>query len=180
MSRVGKKPIPLPSGVTVEVADGQIRVSGSQGALTQALHPDVSLRIDEGVVLVERASDQRKHRALHGLMRALVANMVTGVSEGFTKTLELVGYRVQQVGQGVNLQLGFSHPVVVEPLEGVTLEVEGNNVVHVRGIDKQMVGEQAARIRRLRPPDSYKGKGVRYRGEQIKLKPGKSAAGRAG
>ena len=129
--------------------------------------------------MIERASDEREQRALHGLTRALSGNMVTGVHDGFTRTLELVGYRLQAQGKSVNLQLGFSHPVIVEPMEGVAFEVEGNNRLHISGIDKQIVGEQAARIRSLRPPDAYKGKGVRYAGEQVRLKPGKSAAKRA-
>ena len=179
MSRIGKKPIPLPSGVTIEVSEEEVAVRGGRGVLTQAVNRDIMVRQEDGQILVERPSDQRKHRALHGLTRSLIANMVTGVSEGFTRTLELVGYRVQAQGESLNLQLGFSHPVVVEPLEGVTFEVEGNNRIHVRGNDKQIVGEMAARIRRIRPPDAYKGKGVRYAGERLRLKPGKSGA-RAG
>ncbi|MCH7483215.1 MAG: 50S ribosomal protein L6 [Chloroflexi bacterium] len=176
MSRVGKQPIAIPSGVTVAIGDAQVTVKGSRGELRQAVHPDIIVREEEGRILVERPSDQRHHRALHGLTRALIANMVMGVSDGFARTLELVGYRVQQQGAGINMQLGFSHQVVVEPMDGITLEVEGNNLIHVRGIDKQVVGEQAARIRRFRPPDAYKGKGVRYQGEKLRLKPGKSAA----
>ncbi|MCE2469298.1 MAG: 50S ribosomal protein L6 [Dehalococcoidia bacterium] len=179
MSRIGKQPIPVPGGVSVELGEGEVVVKGPGGELRQAVHPDIAVRMEDGRVLVERPSDHRRHRALHGLTRALIANMVTGVNEGFSRTLEVVGYRVQQQGDNVNLQLGFSHPVVVSPMEGVTFQVEGNNVLHVRGVDKQRVGEQAAQIRRLRPPDAYKGKGVRYRGEQLRLKPGKSAAGRA-
>ena len=180
MSRIGKQPIPLPNGVSIEVSEGEVVVKGRGGELRQAVDQDIAVRVEDGRVLVERPSDHRRHRALHGLTRALIANMVTGVDQGFSRTLEIVGYRVQQQGDNVNLQLGFSHPVVVAPMEGVTFEVEGNNVLHVRGADKQRVGEQAAQIRRLRPPDAYKGKGVRYRGEQLRLKPGKSAAGRAG
>ncbi|MDE2765768.1 MAG: 50S ribosomal protein L6 [Chloroflexota bacterium] len=180
MSRIGKQPIPLPNGVSIEVGEGEVVVKGRGGELRQAVDQDIAVRVEDGRVLVERPSDHRRHRALHGLTRALIANMVTGVDQGFSRTLEIVGYRVQQQGDNVNLQLGFSHPVVVAPMEGVTFEVEGNNVLHVRGPDKQRVGEQAAQIRRLRPPDAYKGKGVRYRGEQLRLKPGKSAAGRAG
>lgn len=179
MSRIGKKPIPIPSGVSVEATGGEVVVKGAKGELRQAVNPGIAIREENGALVVTRASDERRHRALHGLTRALVANMVTGVSDGFTRTLELVGYRVQAQGRSVNLQLGFSHPVVIEPPDGVEFEVEGNNRVHVRGADKQAVGEQAARIRRLRPPDAYKGKGVRYAGEQIRLKPGKSAGKRA-
>ena len=179
MSRVGKKPIPIPSGVSVEVADGEVIVTGARGELRQAVNPAISVQEEDGALVVRRSSDNREHRALHGLTRALVANMVTGVNEGFTRTMELVGYRVQAQGSAVNMQLGFSHPVVIEPMDGVVFEVEGVNRIHVRGIDKQIVGEQAARLRRLRPPDAYKGKGVRYMGEQVRLKPGKSAAKRS-
>ena len=179
MSRIGKKPIPIPNGVSVETTGEEVVVRGAKGELRQSVSPGVTVREEDGAIVVSRASDERRHRALHGLTRALVANMVTGVSDGFTRTLVLVGYRVQAQGRAVNLQLGFSHPVVIDPMEGVEFEVEGNNRVHVRGVDKQIVGEQAARIRRLRPPDAYKGKGVRYAGEQIRLKPGKSAGKRA-
>ena len=179
MSRVGKKPIPIPSGVSVEVADGEVIVTGARGELRQAVNPAISVQEEDGALVVQRSSDNREHRALHGLTRALLANMVTGVNEGFTRTMELVGYRVQAQGSAVNMQLGFSHPVVIEPMDGVVFEVEGVNRIHVRGIDKQIVGEQAARLRRLRPPDAYKGKGVRYMGEQVRLKPGKSAAKRS-
>tara|TARA_A100001037_G_scaffold305614_1_gene346493 strand:- start:26433 stop:26972 length:540 start_codon:yes stop_codon:yes gene_type:complete len=179
VSRIGNKPINIPSGVSVERTGEEIVVKGSKGELRQRIDAGIQVRQENDTVFVERSSDQREQRALHGLTRALVANMVTGVHEGFTRTLELVGYRLQAQGNGVNIQLGFSHPVIIEPMDGITFEVEGNNRLHIRGIDKQIVGEQAARIRRLRPPDAYKGKGVRYAGEQIRLKPGKSAAKRA-
>ena len=179
MSRIGRKPIPIPDGVSITVAEREVVVTGPKGELRQAVHPAITLREEEGTVVVERASDQREHRALHGLTRALVANMVTGVNDGFTRSLELVGYRVQALGTGVNLQLGFSHPVVIEPMDGIEFQVEGNNRLHIRGTDKQVVGEQAAQIRRLRPPDAYKGKGVRYAGERVRLKAGKSAGKRA-
>ena len=176
MSRIGKKPIPIPSGVSLDVGEAEVVVKGQRGELRQTVDPDIVVREENGQIIVERPSDGRRHRALHGLTRALIANMVTGVSDGFTRTLELVGYRVQAQGERINLQLGFSHPVVVDPMDGVTFEVEGNNRIHVRGISKQTVGEQAAQIRRLRPPDAYKGKGIRYQGEQIRLKAGKSGA----
>jgi large subunit ribosomal protein L6 len=176
MSRVGKKPIPIPAGVTIEIGDDAVAVKGKGGELRQAVSPAITVREVDGQIVVERSSDHRDHRALHGLTRALIANMITGVNEGFTRTLELVGYRVQAQGGSLNLQIGYSHPVVVEPMDGVAFEVEGNNRIHVRGIDKQVVGEMAARIRRIRPPDSYKGKGVRYAGEKLRLKPGKSGA----
>lgn len=175
MSRVGKKPIPIPSGVTVDIAENAVTIQGVKGLLSQTFNPDIVVRVEEGNILVERPDDQREHRALHGLTRALIANMVTGVSDGFSKTLEIVGYRCQQLGSGVNLQVGYSHEVQMTPLEGVQLEVEGNNRIHVRGSDKQLVGEMAAQIRKVRPPDSYKGKGIRYSNEVVRLKPGKSA-----
>lgn len=177
MSRVGQKLIPIPSGVEVQVAESTVTMKGPQGTLGQAVHADMRVQISDGQLTVARPSDQRRHRALHGLTRALLANMVTGVTQGFQITLELqgVGYRVQKAGQGITLQVGYSHTVEVQPLPGVTLEVEGNNRIHVRGIDKQRVGEMSARIRRVRPPDAYKGKGIRYAGEVVRLKPGKSA-----
>ncbi len=179
MSRVGKKPISIPSGVSVEIAGEEVVVTGARGELRHTLNQGISVQEEDGSLVIRRESDARGHRALHGLTRALLANMVTGVSDGFTRTMELVGYRVQAQGNAVNMQLGFSHPVVIEPMDGVVFEVEGVNRIHVRGIDKQIVGEQAARLRRLRPPDSYKGKGVRYMGERVRLKPGKSAAKRS-
>lgn len=175
MSRIGKQPVLIPQGVSVEVVESTVQVHGSLGTLKQAFQPNLTVRVVDGHVIVERKNDSRAQRAFHGLTRALIANMVVGVSEGFTKTLDIVGYRVQQVGQGVNLQVGYSHPVVMQPEPGVTLEVEGNNRIHVRGADKQRVGELAAQIRRVRPPDAYKGKGVRYLGERVVLKPGKTA-----
>ena len=176
MSRIGNKPIPLPDGVTVDIQGNDVLVKGSRGELRHAVNAEITVREQDGQLLVERHTDQRQHRALHGLTRALLANMVIGVSVGYTRSLELFGYRVQAVGDGLNLQLGFSRPVHMAPLDGITFEVEGNNRIHIRGIDKQVVGEMAARIRRLRPPDSYKGKGVRYLGERLRLKPGKSGA----
>ena len=176
MSRVGRMPITVPSGVSVDVVSGEVTVRGPGGTLHQRVHPGLHVLQEESQVHVERPNDSRQFRALHGLTRALIANMVTGVSEGFTRSLELVGYRVQQSGEGITLQVGYSHTVDIQPMEGVRLEVEGNNRIHVRGTDKQVVGEMAARIRRVRPPDAYKGKGVRYLGEVLRLKPGKSAA----
>jgi large subunit ribosomal protein L6 len=176
MSRIGKKVIPLPAGVTVVVNAGEVVVTGKGGELRQTYNTDITITEQDGVIAVTRPSDRKDHRSLHGLYRALIANMVVGVNEGYTRTLDLVGYRVQAQGKGINLQIGYSHPVVIEPMAGVTFEVEGNNRVHIRGIDKQIVGEMAAQIRRLRPPDAYKGKGIRYLGERITLKAGKSGA----
>jgi large subunit ribosomal protein L6 len=151
------------------------------GTLTQIYHPEVKVRIADGEVLVERMSERKFHRSLHGLTRSLIANAITGVIEGYSKTMELmgVGYRVQQTGGGITLSVGYSHTVEIPPIEGVTLEVEGNNRVHVRGIDKQKVGLLAARIRKVRKPNAYKEKGIKYAGEVLRYKPGKSAARKA-
>ena len=181
LSRIGRKPIPLPSGVAVDVGYGEVTVSGPRGTLTQSYHPDVAVRVEDGEVIVERLSERKFHRSLHGLTRSLISNAVTGVTDGYTRTLELmgVGYRVQASGDGVVLNVGYSHPVEIHPPEGVTMEVEGNNRIHVRGIDKQKVGQLAARVRKVRPPNAYKEKGIRYQGEVLRFKPGKSAARKA-
>ena len=181
LSRIGRKTIPVPSGVTVDVGYGEVTVSGPRGTIIQAYHPDVVVRVEESEIVVERLSERKFHHALHGLTRSLIANAVTGVTDGYTRTLELmgVGYRVQASGDGVVLSVGYSHPVEIHPPEGVTMEVEGNNRIHVRGIDKQKVGQVAARVRRVRPPNAYKEKGIRYQGELLRFKPGKSAARKA-
>jgi large subunit ribosomal protein L6 len=178
MSRIGQAPIPLPSSVTVTVGPELVGVKGPRGELSLRVNSAISVEVSDSVINVSRPSDSREHRSLHGLTRSLVFNMVTGVTEGFQKTLDLVGvgYRVQQSGQDIVLQVGFSHPVNIKPLPGVTLEVEGNNRINVSGNDKQMVGEVAAQIRKVRPPNAYTGKGVRYSDERVRLKPGKSAA----
>jgi large subunit ribosomal protein L6 len=181
LSRIGRKPIPIPGGVEVEVNYGGVTVTGPRGTLTQNYHPEVTVRVEAGEVLVERLSERKFHHSLHGLTRSLIANAIVGVTDGYTKTLELmgVGYRVQQSGEGIVLNVGYSHPVEIQPREGVTLEVEGNNRVHVRGIDKQKVGELAAQVRKVRPPNAYKEKGIRYQGEILHFKPGKAAARKA-
>ena len=181
LSRIGRKTIPIPNGVTVDVGYGEVTVTGPRGVLTQSYHPDVVVKVEDGQIVVERLSERKFHHALHGLTRSLVANAVVGVTDGYSKTLELmgVGYRVQAAGDGVILNVGYSHPVEFHPPEGVTMEVEGNNRVHVRGIDKQKVGQLAARVRRVRPPNAYKEKGIRYQGELLRFKPGKSAARKA-
>ena len=181
LSRIGRKAIPVPSGVEIEIRYGGVTVIGPRGTINQNYHPEVTVKLEQGEVLVERLSERKFHHSLHGLTRSLIANAVTGVTDGYTKTMELmgVGYRVQQNGEGITLNVGYSHPVDVNPLEGVTLEVEGNNRVHVRGIDKQRVGEVAARIRKVRPPNAYKEKGIRYQGEVLRFKPGKAAARKA-
>lgn len=180
MSRIGRQPIPISPKVQVTIDGSHVVVKGPKGELALDVHPDLRLHLDDGKLIVTRPTDQPHHRALHGLTRALLANMVTGVEHGFTKTLELqgVGYRAQQAGSKVQLSLGFSHPVEVEPPPGITLEVEGTSRIHVRGIDKQLVGQVAANIRSLRPPEPYKGKGIRYADERVRRKAGKAGKAR--
>ena len=181
LSRVGRQPIPLPDGVTVEVIYGGVVVSGPRGTVTQKYHPEVKVSVENNEVIVERLTDRKFHHSLHGLTRSLIANAVVGVTEGYNRTLELmgVGYRVQQNGDGITLSVGYSHTVNVFPEEGLTMQVEGNNRVHISGVDKQKVGQLAAKVRRVRPPNAYKEKGIRYQGEVLRLKPGKAAARRA-
>ena len=182
LSRIGRKPIPVPSSVTVEVQYGGVKVTGPKGTIEQKYHPEVVVKVEEGQVVVERHSANKFHHSLHGLTRSLIANAVVGVSEGFTKSLDVmgVGYRCSESGKGVTLNVGDSHPVDVIP-EGddVTIEIEGNNKILVRGIDKQKVGQLAARIRRVRPPNAYKEKGIKYSDEILHFKPGKAAARKA-
>jgi large subunit ribosomal protein L6 len=177
MSRIGRKPIPVPESVTVEVAPGLVSVKGPKGELDQALSADMKVAQSDGVVTVERPTDRGDHRALHGLTRSLIANMVEGVTDGFEKRLEIqgVGYRAQLKGKNLELALGYSHPVVVEAPEGIDFEVPQQTEIIVRGIDKQLVGQVAADIRKRRPPEPYKGKGIRYRGEYVARKVGKRA-----
>lgn len=176
MSRVGKKPVVVPSGVEVQIEGSQVAVKGPKGALEKEFNPKLSIVLENNEVLVSRADDHRTQRALHGTTRSLISNMVEGVSAGFTKTLELVGvgYRVQQKGKGIVLLVGFSHPVEITPIEGVELQVPSQNQIIVSGIDKELVGAEAARIRAVRKPEPYKGKGIRYKGERIIIKEGKS------
>jgi len=187
MSRIGKAPIPIPSGVEVELTGHRLLVKGPKGELGRELHEDMGIVIEDGVILVHRPSESKQHRALHGLTRSLVANMVMGVSEGFTKILELygVGFRIQQQEQRLNLQLGFSHPVVFDLPNGITAETEtfvptGENRylsarLTLRGIDKELLGQTAATIRAAKKPEPYKGKGFRYQGEHVRRKAGKAA-----
>jgi large subunit ribosomal protein L6 len=177
MSRVGSQPIPLPAGVDVTIDGSEVTVKGPKGSLTRVFHQDMKVSQENGTLKVDRPSDERDHRALHGLTRSLLANMVAGVTQGFEKIIELVGvgYRVQQSGKSITLNVMLSHTVEILPRYDTTLEVEGNNLVHVRGTDKQAVGQMAAEIRAVRPPNVYTGKGIRYRGEHVRLKPGKSA-----
>ncbi len=176
MSRIGRLPVPVPSGVEVSINGREVVVKGPKGQLSHTLAEPIEVSQSGGTVTVTRPSDEGRVRALHGLSRTLVANMVTGVTEGYRKTLEIVGvgYRVQQRGANLEFALGFSHPVTVNAPEGITLRVEPPTRLVVEGIDKQQVGEVAANIRKLRKPDPYKGKGVRYAGEQIRRKVGKA------
>jgi large subunit ribosomal protein L6 len=176
MSRIGKAPVEVPSGVNVEVSGQSVKVTGPRGELTVPVGRGVEARQEAGSIVVDRASDAPDHKAMHGLTRSLVQNAVTGVTEGFTKTLQVagVGYRAALQGRDVNLQVGYSHPVLVQPREGVEFEVPNATTIVVRGIDKQRVGQMAAEIRRVRPPEPYKGKGIRYSDEQIRRKAGKA------
>lgn len=177
MSRIGRKPVPIPAGVEVEIgSDNHVRAKGPKGELGRQLHPDMIVRMEDGQVLVQRPSDNNFHRALHGLTRTLVQNLVTGVNSGFEKTLEIhgVGYRAVQKGADVEIQAGFSHPVLVKAPPGIQIEVSNPTKLYVRGSDKQVVGEVAAGIRAIRPPEPYKGKGIRYGGEYVRRKVGKT------
>ncbi|HET9898101.1 MAG TPA: 50S ribosomal protein L6 [Streptosporangiaceae bacterium] len=176
MSRIGRMPVNVPSGVDVTIDGRDVTVKGPKGTLSLAVSTPIEVSHSDGVITVTRPSDEGEIRALHGLSRSLIANMVTGVTSGYAKTMEIVGvgYRVQAKGQNLEFALGFSHPVVVSPPEGITFRVETPTRFVVEGIDKQQVGEVAANIRKLRKPDPYKGKGVRYSGEQIRRKAGKA------
>jgi large subunit ribosomal protein L6 len=176
MSRIGKLPIPLPAGVTVEINGQDVSVKGPKGELKLTVSKPITVSQEDGSVIVARPDDEAVSKSLHGLTRSLIANNVHGVSEGFTRALEIVGtgYRAALKGSTVELSLGFSHPVLVTPPEGITLVVEGNTKIIVSGIDKQAVGEMAANIRKLRKPEPYKGKGVRYEGERVRRKAGKA------
>ena len=180
MSRIGKLPVTVPSGVDVTLSDSTVVVKGPKGTLQQHVLPVVEIKLDGGVLQVTRKNDEKSGRSAHGLTRTLVANMIAGVTKGFRKSLTLqgVGYRVNKAGNDLNFSLGYSHPVTYSPPEGISFTVEGTNTVHVDGIDKQRVGQVAAEIRSLRPPEPYKGKGIRYDGEVVRKKLGK--AGKAG
>ena len=178
MSRIGRAPIPVPSGVDVQVVERHVTVKGPKGTLERDLPEDITVRHDDGMLLVERPDDERHHRALHGLTRSLVNNMVLGVTQGFQRDLEIVGVGYRATAQGdrrLDLALGYSHPIVVEAPDGITFEVPAPTRVTVRGIDKEAVGQVAANIRKLRKPEPYKGKGIRYAGEVVRRKAGKAA-----
>jgi len=176
VSRVGKMPITVPQGVAVSIGKGEVSVTGPKGELRRPFNLDMSITLNDNSLMVSRPSDSGVHRSLHGLTRSLLANMVEGVTKGFEKVLEIVGvgYRAEKAGEKMVLRIGFSHLVEVSPLPGVSLDVEGNNRIKVTGVSKEMVGEMAAKIRAIRPPDAYKGKGIRYAGELVHLKPGKA------
>jgi large subunit ribosomal protein L6 len=177
MSRIGKMPVELPKGVDVTLDGRTLSVKGPKGDLSMEVHPEMAVEVEEGQVKVGRPSDAPRHKALHGLTRSLVNNMVTGVSEGFSKTLEIVGvgYRADPSGTGLTINVGHSHPIEYPAPEGVTLECPNQTTIVVSGADKQKVGQAAAEIRAFRPPEPYKGKGIRYQGEQVRRKAGKTA-----
>jgi large subunit ribosomal protein L6 len=177
MSRVGRLPIEVPQGVDVEIKGTHIRVKGPKGELSHTFPPVVDIEMEDGNITVKRHSEEKFHRSMHGTTRSLIQNMVTGVSQGFERILEIhgVGYRAELKGKNLVVNVGFSHPVEIEPPEGITFEVlERNNVIRVFGHNKQVVGQIAAEIRKVRPPEPYKGKGIRYRGEYVRRKPGKA------
>jgi large subunit ribosomal protein L6 len=178
MSRIGKLPVAVPKGVQVTVgADNTVQVKGPKGTLSQKIHKDITVTLVGDVITVTRPSDEKEHRSLHGLSRSLIANMVEGVSTGFQKNLEIVGvgYRAQKQGKKLVLNVGYSHPVEIDEINGLEFEVPAPTRITVKGIDKQAVGEMAANIRRVRPPEPYKGKGIRYEGEYVRRKEGKTA-----
>lgn len=178
MSRIGKLPVNIPSGVEVNLTEeNEISVKGPKGQLTRVLHKDMEVKIEDNQVIVNRPSDDKEHRSLHGLTRTLVNNMVVGVTDGFEKSLKMVGvgYRAQMQGKKLIISAGYSHPVEMEPYENTEIEVPSQDVIVVKGIDKEKVGSLAANIRAVREPEPYKGKGIRYIDEQVKLKPGKAA-----
>src|ERR1035437_437824 len=177
MSRIGKQPIPVPSGVEVKIEGTKVSVKGPKGSLSQEFDPDMIITLEDGVLSVARPTDERRHRSLHGLTRALVSNMVVGVSEGFFKNLEIVGvgYRAEMNGTNLRMALGFSHPVLITAEPGITFEVPAPTKIPGRGSHKQRVGQVAAEVRKWPPPEPYKGKGVRYEGERVRRKLGKTA-----
>ncbi len=176
MSRIGKQPIPIPSKVEVKLDGQSVTIKGPNGELQRDVHPDIRVALDDSKLIVTRLSDRPNHRALHGLTRALLANMVIGVETGFKEKLEMhgVGYRAQQMGSNSQVTVGYSHPVDVQAPPGIKLEVEGNDKIIISGSDKELVGQIAAEIRKIRPPEPYKGKGIRYEGEYVRRKAGKA------
>ena len=180
MSRIGRKPITIPAGVEVKLgSDNTITVKGPKGELTKTMHPAMTIAVEGAEIIVTRPNDEKENRSLHGLTRTLIANMVEGVTKGYSKELEIrgVGYRAQLQGKTLNMNLGYSHPVIMEPIDGITIEVPAQNKVVISGIDKQLVGHFAANVRFKRPPEPYKGAGIRYVGEVVKHKEGKAGKG---
>jgi large subunit ribosomal protein L6 len=178
MSRIGRMPITVPAGVDVKLDGNVITVKGAKGTLTRELHPNMQVAVDAGVITVTRPNDEKQNRALHGLTRSLIHNMVVGVTEGYSKTLQVngVGYRVQKQGKDLVMNLGYSHQVVVSEIEGITIEAPDANTIVISGPDKQKVGQFAAEVREKRPPEPYKGKGIKYADEHIRRKEGKTGA----
>lgn len=177
MSRIGKRPVVLPKGVTAQVDGARVTVTGPRGTTERTVHGDLTVALEDGTVVVRRPSDEHRHKALHGLTRTLIANMVEGVTKGFSKALEIqgVGYKAEPKPFGVQLVVGFSHPVPYHAPQGIKISVENNVLVRIEGIDKELVGQVAAELRHVRPPEPYKGKGIRYVGEQVRRKAGKTA-----
>ena len=177
MSRIGRKPVPLPTGVTAQVSGRTVTVTGPKGEISRLVHPELTVVVEDGTVVVRRPSDESRHKALHGLTRTLVNNMVVGVTQGFVKTLEIqgVGYKAEPKPFGVQLVVGFSHPVAYHAPKGVKITVDNNVLLKVEGVDKELVGQVAAELRAVRPPEPYKGKGIRYVGEHVRRKAGKTA-----
>ena len=177
MSRIGRRPVPIPAGVTVQLDGLRLTVTGPRGEVSRAIHREMGVAVEEGTIIVRRPSDESRHKALHGLTRTLIANMVDGVTKGFRKALEIqgVGYKAEAKPFGVQLVVGFSHPVPYHAPAGVKITVENNVVVKVEGVDKELVGQVAAELRNVRPPEPYKGKGIRYAGEAVRRKAGKTA-----
>ena len=178
MSRIGRKPVTVPKGVTLQLEGNNVAVKGPRGELRRRLHPDMQIALDKDQFTVARPSEEKRHKALHGLTRTLVQNMVEGVSKGFSKTLEIqgVGYKAEAKPYGVNLIVGYSHPVKYEAPKGIKISVDNNVVVKIEGADKELVGQVAAELRSVRPPEPYKGKGIRYQGEHVRRKAGKTGA----
>ena len=180
MSRIGRKPVNIPAGVEVKVSDGVVTVKGPKGTLTQKVHPNMDVKVEGAEVIVSRPDDNKENRSLHGLTRSLIQNMVIGVTEGYKKELEVngVGYRVQKQGKNLVMNLGYSHQVIVSDTDDITIEAPGPNRIIISGIDKQKVGQFAAEVREKRPPEPYKGKGIKYAGEHIRRKEGKAGKGK--
>jgi large subunit ribosomal protein L6 len=178
VSRVGKQPITIPDAVTLDIKDGVVTAKGPKGELSVAISPELKTTFEDGTLTIERPSEEKRLREIHGLYRTLVSNIVVGVTEGYEKRLEIVGvgYRAEMKGKNVLLSLGFSHDILFRPLDDIQISTEGNNVIVIKGIDKQMVGQVAAKLRSFRPPEPYKGKGIRYAGEVVRRKAGKTAA----